>query len=134
MSDKLKPCPFCGNHLVERHNGWFDHPKGKCILSGKAFPKGHIGQWNIRAIPTPTDADLDAAALARPVVVALVEAADRMLAVIVDAMEYRHSGDPWEENAMSMREMDIHYYYDSPQLELDRATLSAAKGATHADR
>lgn len=46
---ELKPCPLCGGPLIERHAGWFDHPKGKCVLSGRAFHKGFIGQWNTRA-------------------------------------------------------------------------------------
>jgi hypothetical protein len=46
---ELKPCPFCGGVLVVRHSGWFNHPRAKCILSGAAFHKGVIGQWNTRA-------------------------------------------------------------------------------------
>jgi hypothetical protein len=48
----LLPCPFCGGKLERKHAGWFDHPKGKCILSGRAFHAGFIGQWNRRA-PEP---------------------------------------------------------------------------------
>ena len=51
---ELKPCPFCGCDLVTRHTGWLDHPKAKCILSGKVFHKGFIGQWNRRADMPPT--------------------------------------------------------------------------------
>ena len=54
MSETLKPCPFCGGDLVTRHTGWLDHPKAKCILSGKVFHKGFIGQWNRRADLHPT--------------------------------------------------------------------------------
>ena len=57
---ELKPCPFCGGSLIERHAGWFDHPKGKCVLSGRAFHKGFIGQWNTRATRA-TDPALTAA-------------------------------------------------------------------------
>lgn len=32
------------------------HPKGKCVISGHVFPKGHIFQWNTRATqPDPRD-------------------------------------------------------------------------------
>ena len=51
---ELKTCPFCGCDLVTRHTGWLDHPKAKCILSGKVFHKGFIGQWNRRADLPPT--------------------------------------------------------------------------------
>ena len=71
MSDLL-PCPFCGCQLVVRHTGWFDHPKRKCILSGKAFHKGFIGQWNNRADLPPTLS----AALKLPEIRALVEAVE----------------------------------------------------------
>jgi hypothetical protein len=121
MSDKLKPCPFCGNHLVERHNGWFDHQKGKCILSGKAFPKGYIGQWNNRALPQPTDAELDAAALARPVVRALVEALERIA----------HASDFYgvEANAEDQGAGTLAYAHKST-CNLARAALVAAKCST----
>lgn len=56
----LEPCPFCGMALVEEHGGWFDHPKGKCILSGSAFHKGFIGQWNTRATPPEVTALVEA--------------------------------------------------------------------------
>lgn len=47
---KLLPCPFCGRMLARldlprRYN----HPVGKCILSGRNFAPGFIGQWNTRA-------------------------------------------------------------------------------------
>ncbi len=67
---ELKPCPFCGCDLVTRYTGWLDHPKAKCILSGKVFHKGFIGQWNRRAdLPTTLSA-----AMQLPEVKALVEA------------------------------------------------------------
>ena len=61
----LKPCPFCGGNLVARHEGWFDHPKGKCILSGRAFHKGFIGQWNTRATPPEVAALVEASTALR---------------------------------------------------------------------
>lgn len=52
MTDELKPCPFCGGYLGMTSAITYRHPKGKCILAGHSFPKGHIGQWNaIRALP-----------------------------------------------------------------------------------
>ena len=74
---ELKPCPFCGCDLVTRHTGWLDHPKAKCILSGKVFHKGFIGQWNRRADLPPTLS----AAMQLPEVKAMVvalEYGDRM--------------------------------------------------------
>ena len=59
---KLLPCPFCGMALIEKHSGWFDHPKGKCILSGRAFHKGFIGQWNTRADRAEAEVRADQAA------------------------------------------------------------------------
>ena len=47
MSD-LKPCPFCGAGLQYCEPVVYVHPIGKCILSGRNFHKGTIGQWNKR--------------------------------------------------------------------------------------
>ena len=82
---ELKPCPFCGCDLVTRHTGWLDHPKAKCILSGKVFHKGFIGQWNRRADLLPTLS----AAMGLPEVKALVEAARKML-VAAELREIYH--------------------------------------------
>jgi len=48
MTD-LKPCPFCGAALDYAAPVSYVHPVGKCILSGRNFHKGNIGQWNTRA-------------------------------------------------------------------------------------
>lgn len=45
----LMPCPFCGAHLDYAAPVAYVHPVGKCILSGRNFAKGVIGQWNKRA-------------------------------------------------------------------------------------
>ena len=82
---ELKPCPFCGCDLVTRHTGWLDHPKAKCILSGKVFHKGFIGQWNRRADLPPTLS----AAMELPEVRAIVEAARKML-VAAELREIYH--------------------------------------------
>lgn len=74
----------------------------------------------IRALPQPTDAELDAAALARPVVRALVDAAKRLAEW---AEQLRACGDAgnWEWTAGDEYSETI-------------AALSAAKGAADADR
>jgi hypothetical protein len=54
---ELKPCPFCGAALRYAEPVAYFHPIGKCILSGRTFHKGVIGQWNRRA----PDPDLDLA-------------------------------------------------------------------------
>lgn len=43
-----EPCPFCGAHLRYAEPVVYVHPIGKCILSGRNFEKGRIGQWNKR--------------------------------------------------------------------------------------
>ena len=48
MSEKLKPCPFCGMALTYEAPVAYFHPIGKCILSGRNFKTGVIGQWNRR--------------------------------------------------------------------------------------
>ena len=45
---KLLPCPFCGAILEYAAPVIYVHPIGKCILSGRNFPKEKIGQWNKR--------------------------------------------------------------------------------------
>ena len=45
---ETKPCPFCGAHLRYAEPVVYVHPVGKCILSGRNFEKGRIGQWNKR--------------------------------------------------------------------------------------
>ena len=50
---KLHPCPFCGVALQWAFPVAYVHPVGKCILSGRNFDKGRIGQWNKR-IPDAT--------------------------------------------------------------------------------
>lgn len=49
----LKPCPFCGMLLEHKPPVVYVHPIGKCILSGRNFPAGYIGQWNKRSEPDP---------------------------------------------------------------------------------
>lgn len=60
MAD-LKPCPFCGALLDYAAPVTYFHPIGKCILSGRNFKKGVIGQWNTRT-PAPEAVDVRAAA------------------------------------------------------------------------
>ena len=55
MSDLL-PCPFCGGKLEHNGHTLYQHPIGKCILSGHKFLKGYIGQWN-RRTPITTKED-----------------------------------------------------------------------------
>jgi hypothetical protein len=47
---ELKPCPFCGKALDYAEPVIYIHPIGKCILSGRNFSAGAIGQWNKRNI------------------------------------------------------------------------------------
>lgn len=58
-----------------------------------------------------------------PVTTALREA----LAVIEDYLTYEHSGDPWEEDARAMGEMDIDDYKRDGRMERARAVLAAAE-------
>ena len=57
---ELKPCPFCGGALDYAEPVTYVHPIGKCILSGRNFKAGYIGQWNTR---TPDPAQIRADAL-----------------------------------------------------------------------
>ena len=110
MSDLL-PCPFCGDRLVQRYAGWFDHPKSKCILSGRAFHKGWIGQWNKRAdLPRPQDA-------AR---IAELEAALERIAAMDRRSNYR-CGD-----------LSRPMHVDGPIGKIARASLAADSGAADA--
>lgn len=59
---ELLPCPFCGGGLVSWGAGHFRHPVSKCILANHTFPKGHIGQWNRRALPATPAPDVAGAA------------------------------------------------------------------------
>lgn len=61
---ELKPCPFCGASLRYAEPVAYVHPVGKCILSGRNFHKGVIGQWNRRASAAPSDDALRVAAKA----------------------------------------------------------------------
>ena len=64
--------------------------------------------------------------------VALREALAEALAVIADCVGYSHSGDPWEENAFDMGELDIHDYARDGRLERAKALLAAQPPATTA--
>jgi hypothetical protein len=59
----------------------------------------------------------------------LVKALEEALAVIQDCVGYSHSGDPWEENAFDMGELDIHDYARDGRLEAARGLLGRVKGA-----
>ena len=56
---ELKPCPFCGGALDYAEPVTYVHTIGKCILSGRNFKAGYIGQWNRRA-PDPAQIRADA--------------------------------------------------------------------------
>lgn len=57
----------------------------------------------------------------------LVKVLDEALAVIADCVGYQHSGDPWEENAFDMGELDIHDYARDGRLERAKALVANAK-------
>ena len=56
---ELKPCPFCGGALDYAEPVTYVHTIGKCILSGRNFKAGYIGQWN-RRTPDPAQIRADA--------------------------------------------------------------------------
>jgi hypothetical protein len=49
------------------------------------------------------------------------------LNVIKSAAEYQHSGDPWEENAFNMGELELHDYFRNSQHEEARHFLSRSE-------
>ena len=100
MTDELKPCPFCGGDLTPWGAGHFQHSNSKCILAGRKFAKGYIGQWNRRAIPEPTHAAQLAAALALPEVAAMVDA---QIAPLLTADLQAQLADPVAVHANMLR-------------------------------
>jgi hypothetical protein len=60
-----------------------------------------------------------------PEVRALVGHLSEALRVIKDAAEYQHSGDPWEENAFDMGELDLHDFAKDGRLDAARKALAA---------
>lgn len=68
MTEKLKPCPFCGVELIEKQDDmggvWYDHPDRipfqvgtaetnyqnakNCILSFFTLDSAEIKRWNTR--------------------------------------------------------------------------------------
>lgn len=59
--DKLKPCPFCGCHLIKRHNhyvainknivdyDYWEHPYNDCVLSERVCEMGSLYEKDIDA-------------------------------------------------------------------------------------
>jgi len=49
MTDQLKPCPFCGNHLYVEGAG-YEHPySDTCPLDSLYIEKRLVAAWNTRA-------------------------------------------------------------------------------------
>jgi len=51
MTDALKPCPFCDEHLVPSpvFSGIFSHPDNMCALQHFAVHEADTDLWNTRA-------------------------------------------------------------------------------------
>lgn len=79
LSARLLPCPFCGMHLEYASPVIYVHPIGKCILSGRNFKKGVIGQWGKRV------ASADHERAVQDAVAKAVEAEREACAAIIDA-------------------------------------------------
>ena len=79
LSARLLPCPFCGMHLEYASPVIYVHPIGKCILSGRNFKKGVIGQWGKRVASADHERAVQAA------VAKAVEAEREACAAIIDA-------------------------------------------------
>lgn len=73
--------------------------------------------WNTRHVP-------EGMAL---VPVGFVELASKLMGLIKDTVSYQYSGDPWEEDAFAMGEMEIHEYRRSGDMEKDSKTISEIK-------
>jgi hypothetical protein len=55
MSDRLKPCPFCGAQLqgeIDDGAQFHTHPKNDCWFSEYEFDQINIEQWNRRTAPS----------------------------------------------------------------------------------
>lgn len=49
MSDiKLKPCPFCGKHLIQFSSSIWLHNEYDCFLDGLAIKEDRFEAWNTR--------------------------------------------------------------------------------------
>lgn len=133
LLDALKAAPLSAAAAYEKAAALMEIAAENCKAGFTYPPKtqehrdyqtGAIAHFHaakaIRALPQPTDAELDAAALARPVVRALVDAAKRLAEW---AEQLRACGDAgnWEWTAGDEYSETI-------------AALSAAKGAADADR
>jgi len=82
---------------------------------------------SILAIPAPTDADLDAAALARPVVRALVEAAEMLISIVEGIQGAMEHGMWWnQKGAVRLKDTNEWVaFYNA------RAAIAKAKEAGH---
>ena len=100
LSARLLPCPFCGMHLEYASPVIYVHPIGKCILSGRNFKKGVIGQWGKRVASADHERAVQAA-------VAKAVEAERMACAMVldmeacdleeDALRFRGGTNPHHE-------------------------------------
>lgn len=48
MTDRLKPCPFCGAKLTKDRWGIFEHEANECILAYYEVYDEDLDKWNTR--------------------------------------------------------------------------------------
>ena len=104
LSARLLPCPFCGMHLEYASPVIYVHPIGKCILSGRNFKKGVIGQWGKRVASADHERAVQAAVA--KAVEASVNAENEACAKMLD-----NEADDYEADASRFRGgTDPHHY------------------------